>query len=181
MADEIEQGAVDQQEPVQPTEAELKAELDKAYQSGDFKAIAVVARKIDQAVRTAEKAELEVKRASLDGIKNKVAKAYEKAIKPLYDSGELSSELIDGIWISHDFGDVAPTVRLTKTAPKGTRSSGGGGGGKKFDISTTDMLAKHGEEECKDGLNFSQAWESSTDKNWRYGIRHKLLKLEGII
>ncbi|KKL17557.1 hypothetical protein LCGC14_2484400, partial [marine sediment metagenome] len=117
MADEIEQGAVTQQEPVQPTEAELKAELGKAYEAGDFKVIAAVARKIDQAVKATEKAELEVKRAALDTIKDKVATAINKAVKGIVDSGELDAA--DGIWYSYDFGEQAPVVRLMKTAPKG--------------------------------------------------------------
>jgi len=179
MADEIEQGAVTQQEPVQPTEAELKAELGKAYEAGDFKVIAAVARKIDQAVKATEKAELEVKRAALDTIKDKVATAINKAVKGIVDSGELDAA--DGIWYSYDFGEQAPVVRLMKSQPRAARSGSSGGGGKKFDISTDDMLSRHGQEEYKDGLNFQQAYESSTDKNWRYAIRQKLLKLDGVI
>ena len=68
-----------------------------------------------------------------------------------------------------------------KSQPRAARSGSSGGGGKKFDISTDDMLSRHGQNEYKDGLTFQQAYESSTDKNWRYAIRQKLLKLEGII
>lgn len=167
-------------EAVVPTEAELKAELDKAYQSGDWKAIAAAARKIDTAEKSKEKAELDAKRALLDAVKDKVANAITKAVQPIIDKGELN--VADGIWYSNDFGELVPVVRLTKTAPRATQpGSGGGGKGKKFDISTADMLAKHGAEEFKDGMSFQQAWESSTDKNWRYAIRNKLLKVEGII
>lgn len=162
----------------QPTETELMAELTKALESKDFKAVAAASRKLDQAVKTAEKAETDAKLAALDAIKDKVASVISKAVKPLVDSGELDSA--DGIWYSYDFGEAAPVIRLTKTAPRAARS-GGGGGGKKFDVITDDMLARHGQEEYKDGLNFQQAWESSTDKNWRYSIRQKLLKAEGLI
>ncbi len=162
----------------EPTEAELMSELESALKSKDFKAVAAASRKLDSAVKTKEKAELEVKRAALDSMIDKVKGAITKAVKPLVDSGEL--DVADGIWYSFDFGEQAPVVRLMKTQPRAARA-GGGGGGKKFDISTDDMLARHGQEEYKDGLNFQQAYESSTDKNWRYAIRQKLLKLEGVI
>ena len=162
----------------QPTEAELKAELDKAYKSGDFKAIAAVARKIDTAVKAKEKSELDAKRAAVDKMIEKVKAAISKAVQSLVDSGVLDGA--DGIWYTYDFGEQAPTVRLLKLAPKAARQ-GGGGGGKKFDVRTEDMLARHGSEDYKEGQNFQQAWEVSTDKNWRYAIRQKLLKLEGVI
>ena len=163
---------------VAPTEEELTAELEKALASKDFKQVAAVSRKIDQTIKAKEKAELEAKRAVLDQMAEKVKSTITGAVKKLVDSGELDAA--DGIWYSYDFGEQAPVVRLMKSAPRAARA-GGGGGGKKFDISTDDMLSKHGTEEYKDGLTFQQAYESSTDKNWRYAIRQKLLKLEGII
>ena len=159
------------------TEADLMAELEKALASKDFKAVAAASRKLDQSVKAKEKVELEVKRAALDAMINKVKSAILKALKPIVDSGDL--DVADGVWLSYDFGEKAPVVRLMKSAPRAARS--GGGGGKKFDISTDDMLARHGQEDYKDGLNLQQAYESSTDKNWRYAIRQKLLKLEGVI
>ena len=167
------------QEPaVAPTEEELTGELERALASKDFKQVAAVSRKIDQTIKAKEKAELEAKRAVLDTASDKVKTTIMKAVKPIVDSGDL--DVADGIWFSYDFGEAAPVVRLMKTAPRAARA-GGGGGGKKFDISTDDMLSKHGTEEYKDGLTFQQAYESSTDKNWRYAIRQKLLKKEGII
>ncbi len=165
-------------EIVQPTEAELKTELKKAYESGDFKAIATVARKIDTAVKVKEAAELAAARDIADKVSAKVASIITKALQPMLDAKELDA--FDGVWYSNDFGEKAATVRLLKSAPKATRQ-GGGGGGKKFDVSTDDMLLRHGTKDYKDGINFSQAYEHSTDKNWRYAIRQKLLKLDGII
>ncbi len=166
-------------EKKEPTEAELMEEIEKALKSKDFKAVASASRKLDQAVKAKEKAELEVKRQALDAMTGEVKDAISKAVKGLVDSGKLDAA--DGIWYSYDFGEQAPTVRLMKSQPRATRAGGGTGGGKKYDISTDDMLSRHGQKEYKDGLNFQQAYESSTDKNWRYAIRSKLLKLEGII
>jgi len=160
------------------TEGELMAQLETALKSKDFKAVAAASRKLDTAVKAKEKAELDAKRAVLDQMGEKVKTAISKAVKTIVDSGELDAA--DGIWYSYDFGEQAPVVRLMKSAPRAVRA-GGGGGGKKFDISTDDMLGRHGQEDYKDGLTFQQAYESSTDKNWRYAIRQKLLKLEGVI
>ncbi len=179
--DIVEQAAavhVPTQEPSAPTEAQLMTELEAALKSKDFKAVAAASRKLDQAVKATEKAELDIKRAALDAMVDKVKQAITKAVKPIVDSGEL--DVADGIWYSYDFGEEAPTVRLIKTQPRAVRA-GGGGGGKKFDISTDDMLSRHGAENYKDDLTFQQAYESSTDKNWRYAIRQKLLKLDGVI
>ena len=108
---------------------------------------------------------------------DKVKSAITKAVQPLIDSGSLDTA--DGIWYSNDFGEKAPVVRLSKSAPKATRT--GGGGGKRYPISTSEMLARHGSETYKEGLTFQQAFESNNDRNWRQSIRNALLKLEGII
>jgi len=162
----------------EPTEAELMAELEKALKSKDFKAVAAASRKLDTAVKAKEKAELEVKRAALDAMSGEVKDAIMKSLKPIVDSKRLDAA--DGIWFSYDFGEQAPTVRLMKSAPRAAKA-GGGGGGKKFDVSTEDMLSRHGNTVYKDGLTFQQAYESNTDKNWRYAIRQKLLKLDGVV
>ena len=163
----------------EPTEAELMAELEAALKSKNFKAVAAASRKLDTAVKAKEKAELDEKRKALDAMIDAVKEAITKAVKPLVDSGKLDAA--DGIWYSYDFGEQAPVVRLMKSQPKARTSTCGGGGGKKFDVSTDDMLARHGQEEFKDGLTLQQAYESSTDKNWRFAIRKQLLKKEGLI
>lgn len=163
----------------QPTEQQLMQELQTALSKGDFKAVATVSRKIDSLTKDREKAEQATKQTALQAVADKVKAAIMGVVSPLYDAGEL--DVADGVWFTYDFGDQTPTVRLTRTAPKATRA-GGGGGGKKYDVKTEDLISsKYGDVEYKDGLTFKQAWEQSTDKNWRYGIRQKLLKLEGII
>lgn len=170
--------AVQPEPEKQPTEAELMAQLESAFKQGDYKLIATISRKIDQLERAKEKAEADAKVAVLKVLGDKVGGSIMVAVQPLIDSGELDKA--DGIWFSYDFGEKTPVVRLMKTAQKAVRT-GGGGTGKKFDVSTETLLEKYGTQEYKDGMTFQQAYESSTDKNWRYGIRTKLLKLEGII
>ena len=161
----------------QPTKDELLAQLKAAMSKGDWKEIAKVSRQIDNLVKSAEKAELEAKKAAVAAMESVVKDAIMSSVTELMADGKLDAA--EGIWFSYDFGDKDATVRLLKTQTK-TRT-GGGGTGKKFDISTEAMLEKHGAEEYKDGMTFKAAYDSNTDKNWRYAIRQKLLKLEGII
>ena len=138
-----------------------------------------VSRKIDIMTKAVEKAELDAKRAVLDGMCEVVKDGISRVVKMLIDAGKLDAA--DGIWYSYDFGEQAPTVRLLKSTARAPRA-GGGGTGKKFDVSTDAMLAKYGTEPYKDsGQTFQQAYESNTDKNFRYAIRQALLKKEGII
>ena len=153
--------------------------MQAAMSANDWKLVSQVSRKIDQIQKTAEKAELEAKRAELEAMQSEVGDAIMAAVEPMITSGQLDKA--DGIWFSYDFGEQKPTVRLMKTATRAART-GGGGTGKKFDVSTDDMLARHGNEAYKNTeQTFKAAYDSNTDKNWRYGIRNALLKLEGII
>jgi len=50
-------------------------------------------------------------------------------------------------------------------------------------IDNEKLLAKYGDDILDEntGQTYQQAWDSNSDGNWRYGIRVKLLKKEGII
>jgi hypothetical protein len=158
---------------------QLMAQMQTALDGKDFKAVSSISRQIDQRNRAVEKAALDEKRAKADEIGKIVLTAITSAVEVFVRDGILDS--FDGVWFSYDFGEQAPTIRLVKTATKATRS-GNGGTGKKFDISTDDMLSKFGEEPYKEsGMTFKVAYDSNTDKNWRYAIRTALLKKQGII
>jgi hypothetical protein len=160
------------------TEAELKAELDKAYKTGDYKQISKVAIEIAKFEKDKEAKEHEAVLKELEKKTDKVKAVIEKALKPMIESGELDKA--DGIWFTNDFGEKLTSCRLTKTAPRKS-SGGGGGGGKKVDISTDDLLEKYGSQEYKEGVTFKAAWEADTDKNKRYGLRVALLKKAGLV
>lgn len=177
MAEDAKQTATPEAAPQTPEQ--LMADLQLALTNGDFKQVSAVSRKIDNITKAAEKVELEAKRAAVAKMEDKVKAAITKAVKPLVDSGDLDAA--DGIWFSYDFGEAAPTVRLVKTTARAPQA-GGGGTGKKFDVSTDSLLAKYGSEAYKDsGMTVQQAYESNTDKNYRYAIRQHLLKKDGII
>jgi hypothetical protein len=105
----------------------------------------------------------------------------------------------DGVWYSNDFSAEsghAITCRLMKGQAKEAKPKVAGekatstGGGKKYDISTEDLINEVGAESIfGDGTNATvkagsaysgkavkSAYDESTDKNWRYGIRTALLK-----
>ena len=156
---------------------QLMAQMQDAITKNDFKLVSSISRKIDTRNRAIEKSALDAKRAMADEVGKTVMSAIMEVVQPLVDDGTLDD--FDGVWFTNDFGEQQPTIRLVKTATK-ARSSGNGGAGKKFDVSTEDMLSRHGEEVYKDDMTFSVAYQSNTDKNWRYAIRMKLLKLEGV-
>jgi len=179
MVEEVAAATV-QPEPVKPvSEAELMMQLDAALKSKDFKVVAKVSNEIAKFQKTKEQAEQAAKEAALAAVTDKVKKAIQAALKPLVDAKELDEA--DGVWFTQDFGERLVTCRLTKTAAK-KASTGGGGVGKKFDVNTNDLLAKFGDRPYKEsGMTIQAAWESNTDKNFRYAIRQTLLKLNGTI
>lgn len=160
------------------TQAQLMEEMNKAVASGDYKAVAKVASELVKFQKAAEQAELEAKTKALEAISQEVKTAIEKAVQKLVDSGKLDQA--DGIWYTNDFGEKLTTIRLMKSAPKAKTSTGtGGGAGKKFSVTTAELLEKFGADEYKDGQSYQTAWDSNTDKNWRYAIRESLLKKSG--
>lgn len=161
------------------TEAELMAEMDKALKSKDFKAVSKVSAELVKFQKDKESAEIAAKEKKLEGMTDKVKVTIQKALQKMVESGELDEA--DGIWYTNDFGEKLVTCRLMKTQAKARTSGGGGGGGKKFSVSTDELLEKFGGEAYKDGKSFKEAWDSNTDKNFRYAIRESLLKKGGYI
>lgn len=168
--------------PKPKTEAELKADMKKAVESGDWKLIAKIAREIDQLQSAKDKAERDAKLAVLTATGEKVKAAIMKALKPFVENKDL--DVAEGVFFSWDFGDAnLTTIRLMKNQPKAKVASAGSGGGKKYDISTNDLLAKFGNQvmTAETGETFKAAYDATTDGNKRYAIRNKLLKLNGTI
>ena len=78
------------EQAVQPTQAELMAELQAALTKGDFKAVTAISRKIDTLTRAAEKAELDAKRAVLDAIAEDVNGKFCASVAFFGKFGEVS-------------------------------------------------------------------------------------------
>jgi len=105
----------------------------------------------------------------------------------------------DGVWYMQEFGNEnGKSIRLMKGAVKEKAVKAAGDGttkapsasGKKFNVTTEELITEVGEASVfGDGQNgtvkaasaytgqtIKAAYDSSTDKNWRYGIRTALLK-----
>ena len=155
---------------------QLLADMKQAMDSGDFKAVSKVSSAIAKIVADEDKAEKEAKLAAVVGLTEDVKARFDALVVELNKTGTLDA--CDGVWYSNDFGEKLTTCRLLKGA---TRKAGGGGGGKKFNITTNDLLAKHGSEMMGDsGVTFQEAYDANTDGNSRYKVRMKLLKAEGL-
>lgn len=161
------------------TQKELLAEMKVATDAGDWKGVSKISSQIAKVVKAEESAEKDAKEATLAEVTKSVKAAIDKVVNKIVESmaGTPELEAMDGVWYSWDFGETLVTCRVVKSAK---RKSGGGGGGKKFNITTNELLEKHGDEEYKDGESFKSAYESNTDGNSRYKIRMKLLKAEGL-
>ena len=163
------------------SEQSLMTQLDAALKAKDFKAVAKASGELVKFQKAREAVELDAKQKALEAITIEVKNAIQKAIKPFVDAKKLDAA--DGVWFVNDFGEALVTCRLTKSAPRKAKAAGGGGngGGGKFAVSTNDLLARYGDEEYKDGVSFAEAYEADTDKNKRFAIRSKLLKMGGYI
>jgi hypothetical protein len=156
---------------------ETQRRLQEAMASGDMAAVMKIAGEAKKAMSEAEKAELEAKKGLIDELTGKLTKELERLVerfgKQIVELVGEQKAIIQFSWQATS--EEAPVVKITKSAAK--RSGGGGGPAQKFDIGTEELLAKYGNKEYKDGKSFQQAWDESTDKNHRFNIRKKLIKL----
>jgi hypothetical protein len=156
---------------------ETQKRLQEAMASGDMAAVMKIAGEAKKAMSEAEKAELEAKKGLIDELTGKIAKGLEALVerfgRQIIDLVGEQKAIIQFSWQATS--EEAPVVRITRSVAK--RSGGGGGPAQKFDIGTEELLAKYGNKEYKDGKSFQQAWDESTDKNHRFNIRKKLIKL----
>jgi len=180
-----------------PTD-EQRAQLAEALAKGDFKTVTAISKaiageqaKVEKSKREAGKGEEEAKKQLLiattlamkDRIVGLITAAKDK------DSGDYLTDMdkADCVVFKWNFTDADNLIecKLFKgsTRPAGTGKSTGGGAGKKYSVKTEELLAKFGGNIFKEetGQTFKEAWDSNSDGNWRYGIRVKLLKLEGVI
>ena len=159
---------------------ELLAQMRKAVDDGDWKAVSKISTEIAKVVAAEERSEKEARQSLLA----QQTVIFTDAIRKVVDSlvAEVPDnviDLMDGVWFSFDFGESLAACRLTKTAVR-KASSGGGGGGKKYSAKTSELLEKYGDTKAANGDTYRQLYEATTDGNQRYNIRVKLLKLAGV-
>lgn len=161
------------------TKKQLLAEMKTATDAGDWKAVGKISSEIARTVATDEKAEKDAKLAVVNELTVEVKGIFDTIVARL--NAEHKLDACDGVWYSSDFGEKLTTCRLLKGAAR--KSGGGSGGGKKFNITTHELLTKHGSETVKMGdkeMTFNEAYAADTGGNSRYKVRMKLLKVEGL-
>ena len=155
----------------------LVNQMQAAITAGDFKAVAKLAKDIAGLQAADEKAAADKRQNELKDLTTKVLNAMEKVVEKM--EVELMDAKVDGVWYTHDNVEGLVECRLIKRKAR-VASSGGGGGGKRYGVSTTDLLAQFGGSDAGNGITYQQLWDSNTDKNSRYQLRVKMIKLAGI-
>ena len=161
----------------------LVGQLKSAIDSGDFKAVGQLAKQIAGKQAADEKTATEKRQTVLVELTAKVMKAIAKTIAPFAD--EMAEKGADGVWYTLDNVAKETDCRLIKRKVRTGSTGGGGGGGQRYAISTTDLLAKYGNElvggeGAMAGMTYNDAWASTTEKNPRYQLRVKLIKLANV-
>jgi len=105
---------------------DLKAQFDTARASENWKDVSRLSREINKAERTA----VEVKREALikqtSFLRDCFRNAIEGAINEVCDNlSEEELELVEGVWLSRDFGNGDFDVRIVKDRIKGRSKKGG--------------------------------------------------------
>lgn len=175
-----------------PTE-EQRAQLAEAIRNNDWKVVTAISKviaadkaKVEKTGKEVGKKEEEEKKAALVQVTLEVKDRLVGLIKELRTS-VVGMDKADCVVFKWNFSDPDNLVecKLFKGSahPASTGKSTGGGVGKKYAVKTEELLAKYGEDLFDEttGESFKAAWDRKTDGNWRYGIRVKLLKKEGMI
>lgn len=184
MADEEKQ--VGEQKPPEPKKAvdekALQDQLQKAMASGDMQTVIKIAGELKKAQQEAERAEMDAKKGQIAELEKSVTAAIEKVIEKfgpqIVDLVGKERAVLNVSWKAAD--EAAPEVKVVKGTGGGGKKGGGGGGTpQKFDMSSEDLLDLYGDQEYKEGegKTLREAWDENTEKNHRFNIRKKLIKL----
>ena len=153
----------------------LVNQMQAAITAGDYRAVAKLAKDIAGLQAADEKAAGDKRQNELKDLTNTVLNALEKVVDKMGDA--LTAAKVDGVWYTHDNVEGLVECRLIK---RKARVASPGGGGQRYGVSTTDLLAQFGGSDTGNGITYQQLWDSNTDKNSRYQLRVKMIKLAGI-
>lgn len=159
-----------------------RAELESAMASGNMKAVIELAQAVKKMESEADRTKAEANKelivelaVTVRGELAKVAKKFQDQITELVgvDKARVKFE-----W---DFQDES-TIAISKSIGGGARK-GGGGTPQRYEKSTTDLLSQYGAMAYKKNgedteQTLQQAWDASTDKNHRFGVRGQLVKID---
>lgn len=194
--------------PPELTEAQVEQLMEEAYKAKDFKKLATLSLQLAKFEKAKEQAALEAKHKALQEITTRARGMVEflidlmtagnppdkDAVKQFANSlMRLTGKDIDqadGLWVNWDFGakrevGINPVVRLIKIASAKKSTGGGGGGqGKKYPSTKpgSELWEAHKDATYKEtGMTVAAAWDSNSDKNFRYAIHEFILKQAGLI
>jgi len=173
------------------TKDELIQAIGEAYNKGEYKLMGKLSGQMAKVEADEAKTMKDERENAAKALVEKVQGIIRKALKPMYESGELN--VADGVWFAWDFGDIEPSTRLTRKAAK---AAGGGGTGSGGYVSrpekSTDLLKEFGSQvmftedtevtidkvthTMPAGTTIQQAFDFSTYGNWRFRVRMALLK-----
>lgn len=172
------------------TREQLLADLKKAYESGDMKALRTVSKQIDEFDTAAEKAGEVAKQEALkerwEAVYGELIGTGEEpgVIRDMVEKGELDTA--EGIWIRWDFGEtdekgINPSLKFFKAQKLAGTGGTKAGKGRKFP-STLELLKDHGDKvEEKSGKTWRELYdEAKGDGNKVYQVRMKLGKALGV-
>ena len=154
--------------------------------SGDMKAVIELASQIKKAQAAEAKANEDANKGLIMELSEKVKSELFKVVGKYQEQiVTLVGEDKAIVKFSYDFSDSInpPLCAISKGSGSGAKRQGGGGTPQRYEKSTTDMLAQYGDMPYKKngeptGQTLSQAWNDSTDKNHRFGVRQQLVKLD---
>jgi hypothetical protein len=109
-----------QDSKVASTIEDLKAQFDTARANEDWKSVSILAREISKAERAIVEAQKEVLQKQTAYLRDCFRQAIETAINEVCDNlSEDELKLVEGIWLSRDFGNGDFDVRIVKDRIKG--------------------------------------------------------------
>ena len=160
-------------------QAELREELEQAKLADDWKLVASKAKELANYQAKLEALEHETKLSKLTDVANELKAVVISFIEEAVRHGQLDeAELVSFSW---DMTSPLNTLTVSLLKAKATKErKATTGTGKVYNVTTESLLIEHGSK-LIDGKDetYQQAWDAKMDKNSRYQIRKKLLKLAG--
>jgi len=99
---------------------DLKAQFDTARATEDWKTVSKLSREISKAERSAVEAKKEAALKQVSFLRDCFRNAIEGAINEVCDNlSEEELKLVEGVWLSRDFGNGDFDVRIVKDRVKG--------------------------------------------------------------
>lgn len=159
---------------------DVKTQMQELLDKGDFVGLQKLANEQGKAQREADKAMLAAKEGEINALAHKVSEDFQKLVNKYKDEivalvGHDKAQLY-GSWSSADGYKLIGIVSAKRAS-----TGGGGSTTQKYEKSSEELLKTFGELTFQvDGKDSEQtlqeAYNSSTDGNFRFKVRKQLIK-----